>query len=181
MESVDILFPQLHLVRGAKVRGWVKLRRSNPNTIVEIQVDNNGEQPVFERISICLGGLKKAFLEQCRLVIGLDECFFEGVCEEHILITVEMSANNGMFPVAYRVAEVEFTSTLTWFLERLAEDLRIDDSGWIFLSDKQKGLLNALQKVVPNTEQRKRAKNMFENYKTVGFKILVVLLLFKTS
>ncbi|KAK3016117.1 hypothetical protein RJ639_006151 [Escallonia herrerae] len=168
-------------MEGLNESGGVNLRDEESDGSFcdsEYQMDEVSEDDATEahasvacyyiRIYICLGGLKKGFLEQCRPVIGLDGCFLKGVCEGQILTAVGVDANNGMFLVAYTMVEVKSTSTWTWFLELLVEDLRINDGGWTFLSNKQKGLLNALQRVVPNAEQRNCAKHMFENYKTAG-------------
>ncbi|KAK3043837.1 hypothetical protein RJ639_000536 [Escallonia herrerae] len=80
--------------------------------------------------------------------------------EVEILTAVGIDVNNGMFPVAYAIAIVE---------NKCTNDLKISPNGWIFISDKQKGLLNALDAIVSEAEHRHYAKHLYDNFKKAGF------------
>jgi hypothetical protein len=51
--------------------------------------------------------MKQGFLEGCRPVIGLDECFLKGPYKGMLLAAVGRDANNNMYPIAIVVVEVE--------------------------------------------------------------------------
>ncbi|XP_023758056.1 uncharacterized protein LOC111906539 [Lactuca sativa] len=72
-----------------------------------------------------------------------------------------------MYPVAYAVVETESTSSWTWFLELLGEDLDLgENSNFTFISDRQKGIIPAIEKVFPNAEHRFCLRYIQENMKT---------------
>ncbi|GAA0176490.1 hypothetical protein LIER_29471 [Lithospermum erythrorhizon] len=89
-----------------------ELRRSNPGTTTKVKchLTSNGE-PQFRRIYICLGPLKKGFLEGCRRLIGLDGCWLKIACGSLLLTVVGINANNQIYPFAYVIVEKENTKS----------------------------------------------------------------------
>ncbi|XP_076896684.1 uncharacterized protein LOC143549739 [Bidens hawaiensis] len=83
-----------------------------------------------------------------------------------ILIAVGIDANNGIYPVAYSLVEAETTASWTWFLECLGNDLDLySNSNFTFISDRQKGIIPAIQKVFPSAEHRFCVRHIHENMK----------------
>ncbi|CAL8120144.1 unnamed protein product [Prunus armeniaca] len=77
-----------------------------------------------------------------------------------LLSTVGVDPNNGMHPIAYAVVEMENYETWSWFCQLLAEDLGIENSTrYVFITDKQKGLINAVHDNFPNAEHRHYLKH----------------------
>lgn len=75
----------------------------------------------------------------CRPIIGLDGCHLKGPFGGQLLSAVGTDSNDGMYPIAWAVVETEDTSSWTWFLELLVQDLGVENSHhWTFISDKQK-------------------------------------------
>ena len=71
-----------------------------------------------------------------------------------------------MFPLAYAIVEIESKSSWIWFLELLIADLGIQNGlAWVFISDKQKGLIPAMQTVLPNTEHRMCVRHLYNNFR----------------
>nr|KAJ0222672.1 hypothetical protein LSAT_V11C200098170 [Lactuca sativa] len=63
------------------------------------------------------------------------------------VIHVGMDSNNGIYPVAYAAVETEATSSWTWFLELLGEDLDLGEiSKFTFIYDRQKEIIPAVEK-----------------------------------
>jgi hypothetical protein len=61
---------------------------------------------------------------------------------------VRIDPNDCIFPIATAMFEVECTSSWERFLTTLKDDLKITNtSPWTIMSDKQKCLINAFQKV----------------------------------
>ena len=100
---------------------------------------NEKQQPIFQRIYICLHACKEGFKAGCRPLIGLDGCHVKGPYPGQILSAVGIDANNQMFPIAYAVVESECKDSWSWFIDLLMKDLQIVNThGWTFITDKQK-------------------------------------------
>ncbi|CAL2264562.1 unnamed protein product [Prunus armeniaca] len=84
-----------------------ELRRTNMGSTVIIKCELEGERPRFQRIYISLAAVKQGFLQGCRPVIGFDACHIKGHHPGQFLSVVGVNSNNGMYPIAYAVAEVE--------------------------------------------------------------------------
>ncbi|XP_004301839.1 PREDICTED: uncharacterized protein LOC101292714 [Fragaria vesca subsp. vesca] len=84
-----------------------ELMRVNPGTTMKFKTELRNDEPVFLRMYVCYGALKTGFLEGCRTVVGLDGCHIKGPHKGQLLSAVGIDANNGMFPIAFAVAEIE--------------------------------------------------------------------------
>lgn len=83
-----------------------------------------------------------------------------------LLCAVGIDPNNCMYPLAYAVVEAERLDTWRWFLGLLVEDFQIrSGDGWTFISDRQKGLLNVVEEMIPLAEQRYCVRHMHNNFK----------------
>ena len=116
-----------------------ELLRSNPGSTVIVVKDPEFEEPIFQRMYICLDALKKGFIAGCRKVVGLDGCFFKGAITGELLCAIGRDANNQMYPIAWAVVERENNDSWDWFCDLLFKDIQVGDgSGWVFISDQQK-------------------------------------------
>ncbi|XP_020411286.1 uncharacterized protein LOC18790256 [Prunus persica] len=116
-----------------------QIKKTNPGSTVVIKIELAGDDALFERIYICLAGSKKGFLEGCRHVVGVDGCHLKGPCSGQILTSIGVDGNN---------------------------DLGIQNGlAWVFISDKQKGLIPAMQTVLPNTEYRMCVRHLYNNFR----------------
>ncbi|KAL0292264.1 UNVERIFIED_CONTAM: hypothetical protein Sradi_6996400 [Sesamum radiatum] len=78
---------------------------------------------------------------------------------------------NNIYPIAYAVVRNESGETWEWFLTVLKQDLNILRCyEYTFMSDKQKGLINAFQTVFPQSVHRFCVRHMHNNFKTAGFR-----------
>nr|GMD97534.1 uncharacterized protein LOC109154411 [Ipomoea batatas] len=73
-----------------------------------------------------------------------------------LLSAVGLDGDNCMFPIAFAIVEGELKESWTWFLEQLDSDLNIagNPHAWTIISDKQKGLLPAVEQMFPGVEHR---------------------------
>lgn len=63
------------------------------------------------------------------------------------------------------VVEVESLSTWKWFLETLKEELNIGNTyPWTIMTDKQKGLIPAVQQVFPESEHQFCVRHLYQNF-----------------
>ncbi|XP_076890508.1 uncharacterized protein LOC143541617 [Bidens hawaiensis] len=103
-----------------------------------------------------------------REIIGLDGCFMKGQYPGQVLTAVGVDGNNGIYPVAYAIVETENKSSWTWFLEYLGDDVDISaNSNFTFITDRQKGLIPAIQDVFPAAEHRYCWRHIHENMKII--------------
>ncbi|EAY80539.1 hypothetical protein OsI_35719 [Oryza sativa Indica Group] len=143
-----------------------ELLRSNPGSTVVINREVDMDPPVFKRIYICLDACKRGFISGCKKVIGLDGCFFKGATNGKLLCAIGRDANNQMYLVAWAVVHKENNEEWDWFLDLLCGDLKVGDgSGWVFISDQQKGIINAVEKWAPEAEHRNCARHIYADWK----------------
>ncbi|XP_021767674.1 uncharacterized protein LOC110732070 [Chenopodium quinoa] len=114
------------------------------------------EPPLFMRMYMCLAALKNGFNKGCRPLIGLDGCHLKGAYPGKIIISFAKDGNNQIFPFAWATMEVENKDTWCWFIQGLQKDIGDCSKGLglTFMSDRQKGLLEAFDELVPNPKKR---------------------------
>ncbi|XP_034229470.1 uncharacterized protein LOC117638454 [Prunus dulcis] len=143
-----------------------QLKNTNKGSTVKIKCDLVGGEAIFQRIYVRLAACKKGFLARCRPVIGVDACHLKGPYPGQILTAVGVDGNNGLFPIAYVVAEIENKDLWIWFLSLLIEDLGITNGlSWAFISDQQKGLIPAITHVLPTAEHRMCVRHLYNNFR----------------
>ncbi|XP_071723044.1 uncharacterized protein [Rutidosis leptorrhynchoides] len=110
----------------------------------------------------------KGFKDGCRPYIGPNGCHIHGLYGGILLVTVGIDANNDLFPLVVAVVEVECTDSWTWFLKNLEACIGQNKSrgNWTFMSDQQKGLGLALDKVFPYAFHRFCERHMYANFRS---------------
>ncbi|XP_058733729.1 uncharacterized protein LOC131605384 [Vicia villosa] len=75
--------------------------------------------------------------------------------------------NDQMLPVAFAVVEGENRDSWTWFLQLLIDDLGGQEEclTYTFISDQQKGLLPAMDELLPGVEQRFCVRHLYNNFR----------------
>ncbi|XP_014491068.1 uncharacterized protein LOC106753729 [Vigna radiata var. radiata] len=90
-----------------------------------------------------------------------------GLYKGELLTAIGRDPNDQMLPLAYAIVEVENKDSWTWFLELLIEDLGGVEVGnaCTFMSDQQKGLLPAIEQLLPKAEHRFCMRHMYANFR----------------
>ncbi|CAN6902178.1 unnamed protein product [Brassica oleracea] len=71
-----------------------------------------------------------------------------------------------MYPIAWAVVDVENEPNWCWFIQNLKADLNLQNGrGFTLISDRQKGLLNAVERELPMVEHRMCARHIYANLK----------------
>ncbi|KAL3536850.1 hypothetical protein ACH5RR_000216 [Cinchona calisaya] len=82
-------------------------------------------------------------------------CFSKGPFGGQLLSAIGRDENDNMYPIAFTIVEVEMYDSWRWFLNELKTNIGIDDGvRWTFISNRQKGLVRALEEEVPGAENR---------------------------
>ncbi|KAI5349022.1 hypothetical protein L3X38_001909 [Prunus dulcis] len=117
---------------------------------------------------ICLGVLKQGFKVGCVPFIGLDGCHLKNPYRRQLLSAIGLDANNRTWVIAHAQVEVENKESWIWFLKLLVKDIELENQfGFIFISNKQKGLLEAFEAVVPNCDHRFCSRHLLANFSTM--------------
>lgn len=87
--------------------------------------------------------------------------------ETQLLTTVGIDGN--IFSRSYAIIDKESKESWVWFLNHLEVDLDVDETCWAFISNKQKGLIEAFNEVLPYVSHRFCARHLHNNFKRVGF------------
>nr|GEX06822.1 transposase, mutator type [Tanacetum cinerariifolium] len=84
-----------------------------------------------------------------------------------ILVAVGVDTNNEIYLVAYARVEAESKASWSWFLNSLGQDLGIEANfNYTFISDRQKGLVQAIESMFPRAEHMYCVRHIHENVKS---------------
>ncbi|XP_075633372.1 uncharacterized protein LOC142605823 [Castanea sativa] len=181
--SVDLSISQVYRSRNA-VRGLIigneeaqygllrnyaeMIRRIDVGSkvILETVMENENAEPKFKRMYIRYNAQKVGFLGGCRPFVGLDGCHLKGGFGGQLLSATAKDKNDNIFPVTMAVVEQETKDSWIWFLEQFADDIgKLEELNLVFISDRQKGLLPAMQTLFPTVEHRYCVKHIYNNFK----------------
>ncbi|KAK2663457.1 hypothetical protein Ddye_002031 [Dipteronia dyeriana] len=97
----------------------------------------------------------------CRPIIRLDACHTKGNHKAQLMFAIGIDADNSYYPIAYAIVEKECYMTWFWFLSLLKDDLKLDEDFRItFMTDKQKGLVEAIGEIWKNSEHRNCVRHL---------------------
>ncbi|XP_038715742.1 uncharacterized protein LOC120009283 isoform X2 [Tripterygium wilfordii] len=146
-----------HQEQYGKLRSYLaEVMRTNPGSTCNITVDKvNLEEPaVFKRVYMCLTALRDGFLAGYRPLIGLDGCLLKTAYGGQLLTAVSQDGNNSMFLIAWVVDERENGDSWDWFIRKLLHDIGgLQSKRWCFISDRQKGLVQAMEGLSRESQQ----------------------------
>ncbi|KAM0861761.1 hypothetical protein ACQ4PT_045688 [Festuca glaucescens] len=138
-----------------------EIRRSNPGSTMFV----NAKAGLFENCYMSLDACKRGLLVGCRPVIGIDGCHMKNIFGGVMLAAVGVDPNDCIFPIALAIVEVEDTNSWKWFLSTLKEDLAIENTRpWTIISDRQKGLINAVNALWPDAAHRFCVRHLHQNF-----------------
>ncbi|KAI3451306.1 hypothetical protein Pfo_007971 [Paulownia fortunei] len=125
-----------------------ELRKTNPSSTIILGTEEKNGEKGFNKFYVCFNTLKIGFLSGCRPIIGVDGYHLKGPHGGVLLTAVGVDPNNNLYSIAYVVVYKECRNTWEWFLIVLKNDLNIaKHHEYTFMSDKQKGLIQAFEEV----------------------------------
>ncbi|CAE6119769.1 unnamed protein product [Arabidopsis arenosa] len=143
--------------------------RSNPETKFEIETTPGttiGSLQRFFRCFICFKAQRDSWKNTCRPIIGIDGAFLKWDVKGHLLAATRRDGDNRIVPIAWAVVEIENDDNWDWFLKMLSTSLELQDGRNVaIISDKQSGLVKAIQTVIPQAEHRQCARHIMDNWK----------------
>ncbi|XP_071918009.1 uncharacterized protein [Coffea arabica] len=158
-----------HKKQYARLRDYcatIMLKNPGSAAYVMTEVVPASVNPIFQRMFVMFGAQKDGFISGCRPVIGLDACHLKGRLGGHLMHAVGRDGNNQMYPIAMACVESECKESWHWFLELLTTHIGSPvDMNWVFISDRQKGLVETFDVLFPGVEHRFCVRHMYANFK----------------
>ncbi|MQM05749.1 hypothetical protein Taro_038563 [Colocasia esculenta] len=135
--------------------------QSNPGSVLSLEVD---PETTFQTLFHMLPGIciwVRSWLSTYALLEGthIKQHRVQGV----ILATSALNDNNELFIVAYSIADLETYDNWVWFLQNLKKAL-LSDRRIVFLSDRGKGLKEAIPDVFPNDHHSYCFQHIMHNF-----------------
>ena len=140
--------------------------RTNPGSTVVLErgVDNR-----FQRMFLSFAASGAGFM-YCRPVLGLDGTHLKSRFKGILLSATAVDAKGSLFPVAYAVVDAENDNNWAWFIEHLRTVIQqhapahLTPGKLTFLSDRQKGLLEAVEQLLPASPHGYCLRHLYENF-----------------
>src|SRR5579859_4937544 len=106
----------------------------------------------------------------CRPVLGLDGGHLKLKYKRMLLSATSLDANGSLFPLAYAVVDAENDHNWAWFVELLRPTIQHHVPAYLahgklmFVSDRQKGLLEAVQCIFPGSPHAYCLRHLYDNF-----------------
>ncbi|KAI0498808.1 hypothetical protein KFK09_019703 [Dendrobium nobile] len=147
---------------------WVPTLRSelisrNPGSHITYLLENQNQ--AFKRFFVSFKACIDGFLAGCRYLVGIDACHLKSKYLGVLLSANCLDGNNGLYTIAFAIAESESRNSWEWFLINLSEAFNLDIEHLAFISDMEKGLGEAIKVVFPTAEHRVCMRHLWKNIK----------------
>ncbi|KAK7368888.1 hypothetical protein VNO80_10921 [Phaseolus coccineus] len=129
-----------------------EIKKTNPGSVAE--VFTAGEDNRFQRLFVCFHASIYGFVNGCLPIVGLGGIQLKSKYLSTLLSATSFDADGGLFPLAFGVVDVENDESWTWFLSELHGVLEGNTEympEFIFLSDGQKGITDAVRSKFPSS------------------------------
>ncbi|MQL92761.1 hypothetical protein Taro_025393 [Colocasia esculenta] len=126
------------------------------------QVDPETQR--FKRFFICFQASAYGFEVGCRPMLFLDGTHIKQHKVQGVILAASaLNGNNELFTVAYFIADSETYDNWVWFLQNLKKTL-LSDRRIAFLSDRGKGLKEAIPDIFPNDHHGYCFQHIMQNF-----------------
>ncbi|XP_044472285.1 uncharacterized protein LOC123200945 [Mangifera indica] len=123
-----------------------KLLEANPGSFVEL---STGDDKRFQKLFVSFEASIHGFQNGCRPLLFLDSTPLKSKHREILLTATSVDGNDGAFPVAFAIVDIETDEKWHWFLEQLRSAVSTSQS-ITFVSDRQKELMKSVLNVFEN-------------------------------
>ncbi|KAK1355514.1 MULE domain-containing protein [Heracleum sosnowskyi] len=138
-----------------------------PNSLEFWVALQDQDDKTFESVTISFDAPVRAFINGCRNVDGLDGCHLKGKYGGFLLSATALDGQNGLVPLGIMVCKNECAENWFLFLKHLKPRLDEHPVQEInFISDRQKGLRDAVHTLFPTSPHRFCFRHMYQNFKS---------------
>lgn len=141
------------------------IERTNPGSLSKVITDGDGR---FAGYFVAYACHLQGFA-WCRPLIFLDGGFIKESHGGQILAATTLDANGQLFPLAMAVVRSESEGSWSFLLNNLRNQLEVSDTlnfaeGLTIMSDRAKGLINAVEEVFPEAAHGYCLRHLYQNY-----------------
>lgn len=129
-----------------------QIRKTNPGSIAE--VFTAGADNRFQRLFVSYYASIYGFLNGCLPIVGIGAIQLKSKYLGTLLSATSFDADGGLFPLAFGVVDAENDESWMWFLSELHKALEMNSENILqltFLSNGQKGIVDAVRRKFPNS------------------------------
>ncbi|XP_042512543.1 uncharacterized protein LOC122087456 [Macadamia integrifolia] len=128
-----------------------QINKTNPGSIA--QVFTTGADNRFQRLFVSFYASIYGFVNGCLPLVGLGGIQLKSKYLGTLLSAASFDADGGLFPIAFGVVDVENDESWMWFLSELHKLIEMNTESipqLTFLSDGQKGIVDAVKRKFPS-------------------------------
>lgn len=125
-----------------------KIMETNPGSLATFTTK---EDSSFHRLFVSFHASLYGFEQGCRPLLFLDSIFLKSKYQGSLLAATAADGDDGFFPVAFAIVDVESDDNWHWFLQQLKTALPMS-RGLTFVSDREKGLRQSIAEIFQNDE-----------------------------
>ncbi|XP_026392223.1 uncharacterized protein LOC113348825 [Papaver somniferum] len=119
----------------------------------------------FESMTLSFEPAMRGWRKACRGVIGLDACHLTGEYGGVLMAATALDGQNGLVMLGIMVCRAETKENWIIFLKHLKDAILAHPVKVAFISDRQKGLLEAVGIVFPGHHHRYCWRHLYKNFK----------------
>ncbi|XP_026458501.1 uncharacterized protein LOC113359017 [Papaver somniferum] len=139
------------------------VRHSNKNSVETFSYCNTDMD--FVSMTISFAEAIKGWKDGCRSVVGLDACHLNDKCGGVLMDATGLDGQNGLVTLGIGVFHAETIENWIMFLTDLKPLLLSHEKPLTFISDRQKGLLEVVPAVFPDSHHRYCWRHLYNNFK----------------
>ncbi|CAA2941278.1 uncharacterized protein LOC111410698 [Olea europaea subsp. europaea] len=142
---------------------WIceKVIETNPGSFAKLITDDEKRlKCLFISFLSCING----FQNGCRPILFLDATSLRSKHQESLLTATAVDADDGSFPVAFAIVNVENDDNWHWFLEQLKCAISTSQP-LTFVSDREMGLKESVLKVFENAHHGYSMYHLVESFR----------------
>lgn len=131
-----------------------QIKRTNPRSIAEVFTTSADNR--FQRLFVSFNASIYGFLNGCLPIVSIGGIQLKSKYLGTLLSATSFDADGGLFPIAFGVIDVENDESWMWFLSEFHKALEIHAESMpqlTFISDGQKGIVDAVRRKFPNSSQ----------------------------
>ncbi|KAL3651426.1 hypothetical protein CASFOL_004428 [Castilleja foliolosa] len=117
-----------------------KVMESNPGSLATFTTNQDSS---FHRLFVSFRASLYGFEQGCRPLLFLDSIFLKSKYQGSLLAATAADGDDGVFPVAFAIVDMESNDNWRWFLQQLKTALPIC-RGLTFVADREKGLRESI-------------------------------------
>lgn len=138
-----------------------KVVETNPGSFAKLVISDDKR---LKCLFVSFHCLIHGFQNGCRPLLFLESTSLKSKYREMLLTATAVDADDGFFPVAFAIVDVENNDNWRWFLEQIKSAVTTSQS-ITFVSDREKGLKNSVLEVFENAHHGYSMFHLVESFR----------------